>query len=75
MVTREALRSRDVGSAFILAHRATLIVESFDAGAIRELLQDVERRRAAPSLEQALPLLQRCFRLEWERSLSRGIVP
>src|SRR5690606_25740143 len=51
VVTPEGLRARDAARGFVLAHRATLIVECPDMDLVRKRLVDiVERRCTAPTM-------------------------
>lgn len=72
IVTPVTLAAQSSHGAFVLAHRATIVVSELDWALVEAHLRDlVERRCAAPSLEHALASLQRYVRIPWETSLSR----
>jgi hypothetical protein len=66
IATPEALVARANDGACILADRAILIVREFNWRAIRSHIEEILKKCEAPTLHDAIPLLQRYFRWEYE---------
>jgi hypothetical protein len=66
VATPEALLARATPEASVLSDRALLVVSHWDWDAIRAHLDEILARCEAPTLHDAIPLLQRYFRWEYE---------